>query len=234
MSATLVLLPGMMCDERLFTPLQGALQGDYQVIVPDTGSADRFEALAQSILEVVPESFALGGLSMGGILAMEVIRQAPDRISHLALMDTNPFAETPEVKQRRTPQMEAARTGNLATVMRDEMKPNYFTHIADNRHLKDTCMDMALSLGADVFINQSNALRARPDYSDVLRRVTCPTLILCGRHDVLCPPERHHAMQDMIPHARLVIIDEAGHLPTMEAPEQVASVLDDLLLMDAA
>ena len=133
------------------------------MIVPDTGSADRFEALAQSILEVAPDSFALGGLSMGGILAMEVIRQAPGRISHLALMDTNPFAETPEVKQRRTPQIEAARTGNLATVMRDEMKPNYFTHIADNRHLKDTCMDMALSLGADVFINQSNALRARPD-----------------------------------------------------------------------
>ena len=95
-------------------------------------------------------------------------------------------------------------------------------------------MDMALSLGTDVFINQSHALRARQDYSDVLRRVACPTLILCGRHDVLCPPERHHAMQDMIPHARLVIIDEAGHLPTLEVPEKVAPALDELLLMDAA
>jgi pimeloyl-ACP methyl ester carboxylesterase len=149
-------------------------------------------------------------------------------------MDTNPFAEREEAKLRRDPQIKAARTGNLAAVMRDEMKPNYFTHIADNQHLKDTCMDMALSLGTDVFINQSHALRARQDYSDVLRRVACPTLILCGRHDVLCPPERHHAMQDMIPHARLVIIDEAGHLPTLEVPEKVAAALDELLLMDAA
>ena len=186
------------------------------------------------MLAAAPDSFALAGLSMGGILAMEVIRQAPDRVSHLALMDTNPFAEREEAKLRRDPQIKAARTGNLAAVMRDEMKPNYFTHIADNQHLKDTCMDMALSLGADVFINQSHALRARKDYSDVLRCVACPTLILCGRHDVLCPPERHHAMQDMIPHARLVIIDEAGHLPTLEVPEKVAAALDELLLMDAA
>ena len=234
MSMALVLLPGMMCDERLFTPLRRAMQGGHQVIVPDTGGADTFEALAKSVLAAAPDSFALAGLSMGGILAMEVIRQAPDRVSHLALMDTNPFAEREEAKLRRDPQIKAARTGNLAAVMRDEMKPNYFTHIADNQHLKDTCMDMALSLGADVFINQSHALRARQDYSDVLRRVDCPTLILCGRHDVLCPPERHHAMQDMIPHARLVIIDEAGHLPTLEVPEKVASALDELLLMDAA
>ena len=234
MSMALVLLPGMMCDERLFTPLRRAMQGGHQVIVPDTGGADTFEALAKSVLAAAPDSFALAGLSMGGILAMEVIRQAPDRVSHLALMDTNPFAEREEAKLRRDPQIKAARTGNLAAVMRDEMKPNYFTHIADNQHLKDTCMDMALSLGADVFINQSHALRARQDYSDVLRRVACPTLILCGRHDVLCPPERHHAMQDMMPHARLVIIDEAGHLPTLEVPEKVAAALDELLLMDAA
>ena len=160
---------------------------------------------------------------------MEIMRQAPGRVSHLALIDTNPFAEADSIKQRRGPQITAVAEGQLEAVMRDEMKPNYFTHREDSDHLKQICMAMALSLGPAVFINQSLALRDRPDYCDVLRDVTCPTLILCGRHDVLCPVERHEAMNGMIPHARLLIIEEAGHLPTIETPEQVTSALQQLL-----
>ena len=225
----LILLPGMMCDARLFAPQIAVLQDSIRISVPLPVSAPNMAQLAAEVLADAPDCFALGGVSMGGILAMEIIRQAPQRVTHLALIDTNPFAERDEVKARRTPQMDAARDGRLAAVMRDEMKPSYFTHRADNADLLDLTMAMATDLGPDAFIAQSLALRDRPDYEATLRHVTCSTLILCGRHDQLCPVERHEAMKAMIPHARLCIVEEAGHLPTIETPSIVTNALQELL-----
>ena len=229
METPFVLLPGMMCDARLFAPQRAALKGEVDIIVPKLAGADSMAGLAGQLLASLPERFALGGVSMGGILAMEILRQASERITHLALIDTNPYAEREEIRQRRDPQMEAVRNGQLKSVMRDEMKPNYFTHRRDSKSLQDLCMSMALDLGQEVFISQSLALRDRPDYASVLRTVSCPSLILCGRHDVLCPIERHRDMHVMIPHSRLLIIEEAGHLPTIEEPEMVTQALRDLL-----
>ena len=225
----LLLLPGMMCDHRLFAPQVTALGRDRQIGVPDFGDGETMDAIAAAILATAPPRFAVAGVSMGGILAMDMMRQAPERISHLALIDTNPFAERDEVRRRRGPQIEAVRQGRLETIMRDEMKPAYFTHLADSRSLRDLCLEMALSVGPQAFVRQSLALRDRPDYSDVLALVTCPTLVLCGRQDTLCPVERHEAMKAMIPHARLHIIEGAGHLPTIEAPDEVTQALHDLL-----
>lgn len=225
----LILLPGMMCDARLFAPQIAVLQDSIRISVPLPVSAPNMAQLAAEVLADAPDCFALGGVSMGGILAMEIIRQAPQRVTHLALIDTNPFAERDEVKARRTPQMDAVRDGRLAAVMRDEMKPSYFTHRADNADLLDLTMAMATDLGPDAFIAQSLALRDRPDYEGTLRHVTCSTLILCGRHDQLCPVERHEAMKAMIPHARLCIVEEAGHLPTIETPGIVTTALQELL-----
>jgi len=225
----LVLLPGMMCDARLFAPQIAALQDRVRVTVPLPVSAPDMARLAMDVLADAPDRFALGGVSMGGILAMEVMRQAPDRVTHLALIDTNPFAERDAVKARRGPQMEAVRTGRLSAIMRAEMKQNYFSHRDDSADLRDLAMAMAVDLGADAFIAQSLALRDRPDYEATLRGVRCPTLILCGRHDQLCPVERHQAMKAMIPHARLCIVEDAGHLPTIETPDIVTTALQDLL-----
>ena len=225
----LILLPGMMCDARLFAPQIAVLNDSMRISVPLPVSAPNMAQLAAEVLADAPDCFALGGVSMGGILAMEIIRQAPQRVTHLALIDTNPFAERDEVKARRTPQMDAVRDGRLAAVMRDEMKPSYFTHRADNADLLDLTMAMATDLGPDAFIAQSLALRDRPDYEGTLRHVTCSTLILCGRHDQLCPVERHEAMKAMIPHARLCIVKEAGHLPTIETPGIVTTALQELL-----
>ena len=229
MSGALLLLPGMMCDERLFAPQIDALGVRRDIVVPDFGDADSMAGIAAHILAHAPAGFALGGVSMGGILAMEIMRQAPERVSHLALIDTNPFAEVDAVRHRRGPQMDAVRQGGLEAIMRDEMKPAYFTHLEDSRALRDLCLAMALSVGPEAFLRQSLALRDRPDYSETLRRVTCPALILCGRHDSLCPVERHTAMKAMIPHARLHIVEGAGHLPTIEAPDEVNLALHDLL-----
>lgn len=229
MTTPLVLLPGMMCDGRLFGPQVAAFEADREVIVADiTGAADT-GTLAASVLAAAPERFALAGLSMGGIVAMEVMAQAPDRVERLALLDTNPRAELPEVQARREPQIEAVRAGGLDRVMREELKPNYLADGPRLGEILDLCMAMALDLGPAVFERQSLALRDRPDRQDVLRGVRVPTLVLCGRHDRLCPVERHELMHGLIPGSRLVIVEGAGHLPTLERPDETNAALADWL-----
>lgn len=220
----LVLLPGMMCDGRLFGP-QIAAFGARALHLAPLVAGDTVQALAARVLADAPPRFALAGLSMGGIVAMEVMAQAPDRVDRLALLDTNPRAELPEVQARRAPQMAAVAAGRLAEVMRDEMKPNYLTDGPNRAAILDLCMQMALSLGPEVFLRQSRALRDRPDQQDRLRRVTVPTLILCGRDDALCPVERHALMHSLIPHSTLHIVESAGHLPTLEQPLETTAAL---------
>jgi pimeloyl-ACP methyl ester carboxylesterase len=225
----LVLLPGMMCDARLFDPQIDALARNRPVTVGDLSGHDSVQALATAVLDNAPHRFALAGLSMGGIVAMEIIRQAPDRVAALALMDTNPRAELPEVQARRAPQINAVRAGWLARVMREEMKPNYLANGPDRQRILDVCMQMALDLGPEVFVAQSVALRDRPDQQETLRGVTVPTLILCGRHDTVCPLERHALMHALIPGSVLTVIEAAGHLPTLERPDVTTSALQEWL-----
>lgn len=225
MSDPLIFLPGMMCDARLFQPQIDALGG----LCLTVGGANTLEALAQTVLAETPERFALAGLSMGGIVAMEVVRQAPDRVTRLALMDTNPLAESDEVKARRGPQMDKVRAGGLESVMRDEMKPNYLADTPDRDAILDLCMEMALAQGPEVFLRQSIALRDRPDQSETLRAFDKPALVLCGRHDALCPVHRHELMADLLPRATLTIIEGAGHLPTLETPDDTTRALADWL-----
>jgi pimeloyl-ACP methyl ester carboxylesterase len=220
----LVLLPGMMCDARLFGPQIAAFNMRTLHFAPMLG-ANTVQGLAAQVLAHAPPRFALAGLSMGGIVAMEVIAQAPERVTHLALLDTNPRAETPEAKARRGPQIVLANSGGLEQVMRNEMKPNYLTQGPNRAAILDLCMDMALSLGPKAFIDQSHALRDRPDQQEALTRITVPTLILCGRDDTLCPIERHEMMHSLIPHSTLQIIDNACHLPTLEQPDQTGAAL---------
>ena len=221
----LILLPGMMCDARLFTPQIGALSGKYPILSAPIGGHDTMQALASEALACAPQRFALAGLSMGGIVAMEILRQAPDRVAGLALLDTNPLAELDDVKARRGPQIEAVERGNLRKVMAEEMKPNYLTDGPRRAPILDLCMDMAMDLGPDAFINQSKALRDRSDRSDTLLDFTGAALVLCGRDDALCPVSRHELMHGLMPQSRLEIIEQAGHLPTLEQPQQTTAAL---------
>ncbi len=225
MNDPLVLLPGMMCDARLYGPQIEAFSHARAVMTAPINDHDTVQALAKDILDTAPPTFALAGLSMGGIIAMEVIRQAPERITRLALLDTNPKAEAPAIAQYREPQIEKVRAGNLRSVMRDEMKPNYLTDGPRMGQILDLCMAMAATLGADVFINQSRALQSRPDQQETLRGVKVPTLILCGEDDTLCPIHRHELMHDLISGATLKIIKGAGHLPTLEQPDATNEAL---------
>jgi pimeloyl-ACP methyl ester carboxylesterase len=162
---------------------------------------------------------------MGGIVAMEVLRRAPDRVQRIALMDTNPLAETPQIAAAREPQIVAARTGRMLEVMREEMKPNYLAPGPNQTAVLDLVMDMADALGPEVFIRQSRALQRRRDQQSTLRKIKVPTLVLCGAHDALCPVKRHEFMSELIPGARLRVLENAGHLPTLEQPEETTQAL---------
>lgn len=218
-------LPGMMCDARLFAPQIAALSGTRSVMVCALSVQDSIEEMALDVLEQAPDRFALAGLSMGGIVAMEVLRQASERVARVALMDTNPHAEKPHVVAAREPHVAQVRAGGLAEVMRDEMKPRYLAPGPRRRDVLDQVLQMALDLGPEVFIRQSRALQTRPELEDVLARIRVPSLVLCGAHDALCPVSRHQFMADRIPGAHLVVIEDAGHLPTLETPDQVTDAL---------
>ena len=228
----LVLLPGMMCDERLFAPQISELSKQREVHFAQISGHETISELAANVLNNAPPVFALAGLSMGGIVAMEVLSQAADRVERLALLDTNPLAELSDVAKRRGPQIDAVKNGQLKEIIRDEMKPNYlFDGVKKTETLK-LCMDMALDIGPDAFIRQSIALRDRVDQKNTLRKYKRPALVLCGRHDVLCPLERHELMHTLLENSKLEIIEDAGHLPTLEQPKitttALASWLEDI------
>ncbi|WP_299777754.1 alpha/beta fold hydrolase [uncultured Roseobacter sp.] len=227
MAEPLVFLPGLMCDARLFGPQIAALSSDTAVMVGPITQGERVEEIASGLLDQLPGRFALAGLSMGGIVAMEILRRAPDRVTRIALMDTNPLAETPQVAAAREPQIVAARTGRMLDVMREEMKPNYLAPGPHQQAVLDLVMDMADALGPEVFVRQSRALQRRRDQQSTLRKCKVPALVLCGAHDALCPVKRHEFMSELIPYATLKVLPNAGHLPTLEQPDETTQALRD-------
>jgi pimeloyl-ACP methyl ester carboxylesterase len=223
----LVLIPGMMCDARMWGGIDRAL--GVPVIHHLPVRANTMADLAAHFLGDAPPRFALAGLSLGGILAMEILRQAPQRVMRLALLDTNPRAETPAQQTRRAAQIARAQAGDLEGVMRHDMKPNYLAPGPNQSAVLDLCMDMALSLGPQVFAQQSAALRDRPDQQATLAAFTGPALVLMGEMDQLCPIDRHQLMHDLMPQSRLHIIKGAAHLPPLERPTETARALRDWL-----
>jgi len=224
------MVPGMMCDERIFSPQIEELSKSLEVTVADISNFSSVSELASDVLKKAPKSFSLLGHSMGGIVAMEIYSQEPKRIEKLILMDTNPKAELDEVKLKREPQIKEVNKGKLLEVMRDEMKPNYLAESENKRSVLNVCMDMALTLGPDVFINQSRALQSRLDQQNTIQSIKIPVLIMCGSEDKLCPVERHEMMHNMISDSDLIIINNAGHMPTLEQPRETTEVLKEWLM----
>ncbi len=225
MTDPLVLLPGMMCDARLFLPQIVALSCDTTVQVAPITLGATIDEIAKDVIAQAPATFALAGLSMGGVVAMEVLRRVPERITRLALMDTNCQNEPANIAAAREAAIIGARSGRLAGVMRDEIKPACLAPGAQRQEVLSIVMDMALDLGPEVFVRQSRALQRRPDQQATLRRAKTPTLVLCGEYDTLCPVRRHEFIAHLMPNAQLQVIPDAGHLPPLENPDVVTAML---------
>lgn len=225
-----ILLPGMMCDERQWAAQQDAF--GVPTTVADLSRGDSFSEMSAELLRNAPPTFALAGLSMGGILAFELWRQAPERISHLALLDTNPGLDDPQKSSRRLKQIEVVLDGGLRSLAIDSLKPFYLAEKnRDDDDLLNVILDMALDLGPEVFKRQSTALINRADSVPTLATITCPTALICGREDALCPIDYHECMAAEISGATLTIIDECGHLSSMEQPDVVTGELRRLFAL---
>ena len=217
-----------MCDDRLFAAVsEGLSRAGHSASGGDLSSQDTVKALATSILKSSPESFALVGLSMGGIVALEMHRQAPERINHLALLNTTYRAD--RAGATRLKQLERVRLGELDLVLRDELKPNYLHPDNRSQERLDLLAHMASSLGEEVFERQTHALMNRESYADQLGRIDCPTLVLTGSHDEVCAPDLHREMAKRIGGAQLQIVPQCGHLSALEQPGAVTSALLALL-----
>ena len=224
----LLLLPGMMCDERLWRRQIDAL--DISCSVANLMSHDNLPDMAAAILETAPESFAVAGLSMGGIVAFELWRQAPQRITHLALLDTNPHPDSQDRRSMRMEQVQQVLSGQLRKLATESLKPAYLAKAnRDDQELLDEILAMALDAGEAVFERQSLALKDRVDSLATLDTINCPTTVICGAEDHICPPDYHELMAQRIPGARLVVIENCGHLATMEQPDIVNQELQRLL-----
>mgnify|MGYP006071896495 CR=1 FL=1 len=221
----LILLPGMMCDSRMYASQMLALADLAECRVGNIGGANNMADIAAQVLVQAPDKFALAGLSMGGIVAMEIIRQAPERVTRLALMDTNPRAEEDTVKMTRQPQIEAVRAGQLEPLLRETMAPRYFTTQEAHKQFDQLCVDMALSLGKDVFERQSLALKNRRDQRETLARFDKPCLVLMGEADDICPLEMHECMVTLLSNVAFVKIHNAAHIPTLEQPAATSAAL---------
>jgi pimeloyl-ACP methyl ester carboxylesterase len=221
----LVLVPGLLCTGALWAPQIAALSDIADCMVAEHTRHDTMAGIARSILAAAPERFALAGLSMGGYISYEIVRQAPERVERLALLDTGSRADTPE----RT----AGRRDLLATAEREgvrraqELLMSLLIHPSrlGDKPLVDATLQMAVDTGLEAFRRQEEAIIARPDNRTFLPSIRCPTLVLVGREDALTPPDLAREIADGIPGAKLEIIPDCGHLSTLERPEAVNRVL---------
>ena len=225
MQEPLVFLPGLMCDARLFGPQIATLSAQYPVMAVPLTWGERVEEIASAVLDVVPARFSLVGHGLGGMVAIEMLRRAPERVSRIALMDTSPLPETPQQASDREPRMIRARTGRLDMVMAEEILEAGLAPGPQRTDVQHLVTDMALGLGVEAYVRQGRALQRRRDQQSTLRRVAVPALVLCGVYDAAHPVKRHAFMAELIPDATHVVVEGAGHFPTLEAPEVVTDTL---------
>ena len=227
---TLLLLPGLLCDGRLWRDQVAALQGLVRCVVADLTLDAAVEAMAARAIDGLPGRFAVAGLSMGGYVALALMRMAPGRVSALCLMDTSARPDSPEQARRRRGLMALVRRGGRFRGVTPRLLPVLLhpDNLADQA-LCDEVMAMADRVGQDAFLRQQEAVLARPDSRPLLPGIAVPTLVAAGAGDQLTPPHLAREMAAAIPHAALRVIEGAGHLPPLEQPDATGKLLTEWL-----
>lgn len=221
----LVLLPGLLNTRRVYEHQAEALQDVADITIPELWQDDTIGAMADTVLAAAPPKFALGGFSMGGYVAFEIFRRAPERIERLALIDTQAAPDSAETRTRRQAFIEQTRLGRFHGV-----HPTLLPQIIHPTRLKDTAvtqpiLDMAKEIGGDGFVRQQQAILGRPDSRPLLVEIEVPAVVIVGRQDMATPLPRSQEMAADIANAQLVILEECGHVSPLERPAEVSAAL---------
>jgi pimeloyl-ACP methyl ester carboxylesterase len=222
---TLVMLPGLLNTRRLFERQIADLADLVDIVVPELYRHDSLGAMAEAALALAPPTFALAGFSMGGYVSFEILRRAADRVERLALIDTQATPDTPEITARRRGFIEQTKLGRFHGV-----QPSLLPTIVHPGRLKDGAvvqpiLDMAQEVGAEGFEREQTAIMGRPDSRPLLVEIDVPTMVIVGRQDQSTPLPRAQEMAADIANARLVVIEECGHMSPLEKPAEVSAAL---------
>ena len=219
---TVLLLPGLLCDETIWSHQRKVLGEFADVLVPDFRHVNSISAMAQLVLDAAPERFSIAGHSMGGRVALEVFRMAPERVERLALLDTGVHQRGPGEESKRGELVELARSHGMAALAARWLPPMLHP---DHSVLLEPLTAMVLRSTPETFANQQQALLDRPDARTVLPSIRCPALVLCGRQDTWSPVSQHEEIAASIPHAKLAIVEDCGHMSPVEQPAIVTKWL---------
>jgi pimeloyl-ACP methyl ester carboxylesterase len=228
MTEPVLLLPGLANDARVFFHQLVTLSLSRPVtVLPLVGAL--VEDMSLAVLKDAPARFALAGQGLGGTVALDVVRRAPDRVTRMILISTDPLSETPQAAAAREARMIQARAGRLREAIQGEVPPSALFDGPSRADVMEVLADMARVLGADAFITQTRAIRRRPDHQKTLRRFLVPALIIGGASDPIVPPRRQEFTAELMPKGRFLRIADAGHLPTLESPDAVSEAMDAFL-----
>jgi pimeloyl-ACP methyl ester carboxylesterase len=227
----LLLVPGLLCSPRLFAPQLAALDDVAEIVVPDWRHAplsifDSWERTAQWVIDQMPtEKFALAGLSLGGMIAVEIMQVAAGRVTRLALLDTGMRAQSPTEQAIRRARIRLAKEGRFELVLGLQMSRFIPAYRLPDKALVDEVMTMCIETGVEIYRRQEELAAARVDRRPDLPRIVCPTIVVCGRDDSATPLFLSEEIAAAIKGSELIVIEQCGHLITMEKPDETNAIL---------
>lgn len=228
MTLPIVFLPGYLCDQRMYLAQAYGLSSRHIVIqAPLIG--ERCEEMASNLLPNLPPRFALVGASLGGTVALEIMRKSPERVKRLCLIATDVFPDAPQVSAEREPLLVQARAGRFDDAIRATLPCDALAPGVGRAYVTDTYLEMAEAQGLGGFQVQTRAQQRRRDHQSTLYRAQCPVQIIAGQHDTVVTPKRQAFMAELAPMSSFTCLERAGHLPTLEDPGGVASALNTWL-----
>jgi pimeloyl-ACP methyl ester carboxylesterase len=223
---SLFLLPGLLCDATVWAPQKDALSGEIRVTAfRNFFGHDSLGSMARAVLDAAPDRFALAGHSMGGRVALEIMRVAPERVERLALFDTSATPALPDEPAKRREMIELARNQGMAALAARWLPMIVYPSRLTQVEFVNALTAMICRATPEIYAGQVNALLNRPDYRPILPRFSCPTLVACGRDDLWSPVAGHKEIAGAIPGAKLAIIPDCAHMATVEAPAEVSKLL---------
>ena len=228
----LVLGPGLMNTPRLWQHQTDHLSDIADISIVDTRQDTTLVGMAQRLLDAAPPTFAYAGLSMGGYMAFEMMRLAPERVTKLALLDTAAYNDTPERSEIRKELIAQAENGEFEQVKRATYPVFFAPQRLNDAEMIEIASEMCDEIGPDIFVQQMTAIMNRRDSRETLRDIRVPTLVIVGREDMGTPVAASEEIANGIPGSRLAIIEDCGHLSTIERPQSVTALLRDWLLYD--